>query len=83
MRLKPLLLVLLVLSFLAPLLGITAKTLAQGPQDPTEAIHLQDDSRITKLLNQMSPLEKVGQLMLITFDGTDTSENTKIAQLIR
>ena len=35
------------------------------------------------LINQLSPSEKVGQLFLITMDGTDVSENTPIYDLIQ
>jgi len=42
-----------------------------------------EDSIVADLLSRMSPLEKAGQLMLVTFDGTDTDENAKITQLIR
>ena len=42
-----------------------------------------EEEIITDMLIRMSPLEKVGQLMLISFDGTNTSENTDIAKLIK
>lgn len=34
------------------------------------------------LLEQMSPAEKVGQLFLVTFDGTDISPNSQVYDLI-
>ncbi len=42
-----------------------------------------EDQIIADLLSRMSPLEKAGQLMLVTFEGTDTDENAKITQLIK
>jgi beta-N-acetylhexosaminidase len=43
--------------------------------DPTESVQA--------LLNSMSPEERVGQLFLVTFTGTDLSENSQIYDLIR
>lgn len=75
MRLKVLLSCLLVLCLLAPTLSTQAQL---EPQAGTEL-----DKFIADMIAQMSPHEKVGQLMLITFDGTDTSETSKIYTLIR
>lgn len=80
MRIKPLLLVFILISFLASTFASPVSVLAQ---DPIEANQTQEDLRIRQLLDKMSPLEKVGQLMLITFEGTDTSSTSKIAQLIQ
>lgn len=38
---------------------------------------------VQALLNSMSPEERVGQLFLVTFTGTDLSENSQIYDLIR
>lgn len=80
MRIKSLLLVLLLLSLLASHLPLPARVLAQ---DATDTAQSQVDLHVRQLIEKMSPLEKAGQLMLITFEGTDTSDTSKIAQLIK
>ncbi|HNZ15021.1 MAG TPA: glycoside hydrolase family 3 N-terminal domain-containing protein, partial [Anaerolineaceae bacterium] len=42
-----------------------------------------EEQIILEMLQRMSPLEKAGQLMLVTFDGTDVSENSEIIELIQ
>ena len=44
---------------------------------------LPEDPIVADLLSRMSPLEKAGQLMLVTFEGTNTDEDAKITQLIK
>jgi beta-N-acetylhexosaminidase len=46
-----------------------------------EELSAEQKARI--LLNQMSPEEKVGQLFLVTFHGTDTSEESQIYDLVK
>jgi beta-N-acetylhexosaminidase len=40
------------------------------------------DQKAEALLNRLSPEERVGQLFLVTFKGTDISENSQIYDLI-
>lgn len=40
------------------------------------------DAQVEALLAEMSPLDRVGQLFVITFDGADTSFESDIAELI-
>jgi beta-N-acetylhexosaminidase len=57
--------------FLAALAPVPAR--AQTPAPPTE---------VASILNLMTPEERVGQLFLVTFTGTDTSETSQIYSLI-
>ena len=41
-----------------------------------------DDPRIQALIDQLTPEEKVGQLFLITFNGTDISSESQIYDLV-
>ncbi|MEK6256255.1 MAG: hypothetical protein N2C13_02915 [Chloroflexota bacterium] len=41
-----------------------------------------EDPRVQALLDQLTPEEKVGQLFLITFKGTDVSSDSQIYELI-
>ncbi len=56
-------------SFLTPVMGADAQT-----QPPS--------AQVQALLNSMSPEERVGQLFLVTFRGTDTSAESEIYDLI-
>lgn len=56
-------------SFLGPVVGAQAQTPTPPPQ-------------VQALLNAMSPEERVGQLFLVTFNGTDVSEESQIYDLI-
>lgn len=58
---------------LASLLGPVAGVRAQTPTPPPQ---------VQALLDSMTPEERVGQLFLVTFSGTDTSENSSIYDLI-
>ena len=64
---------LILLTFLAsplwPVAGVQAQTATPPPQ-------------VRALLSSMSPEERVGQLFLVTFSGTDTSEGSQIYDLI-
>ena len=42
-----------------------------------------DDSQLDALLDTMTPKERIGQLMLVTFEGTYLGPETPIVQLIR
>ena len=64
----------LIIGFLiTPIQTINAKT---GNQDNLPRKNAQD------LLADLSPKEKVGQLLLVTFNGIDTSEQSQINSLI-
>ncbi len=69
------LLLFLTLCLLAPL----ASAHAQGETPGLSA----EEQIILEMLQRMSPLEKAGQLMLVTFNGTDVSENSEIIELIQ
>ncbi|HSG44016.1 MAG TPA: glycoside hydrolase family 3 N-terminal domain-containing protein [Anaerolineales bacterium] len=56
-------------SLLGPLAGARAQTQTPPPQ-------------VQALLDSMTPEERVGQLFLVTFNGTDTSEESQIYDLI-
>ena len=45
-------------------------------------VRAQESDRAEQLLAQMTPAEKVGQLFLITFDGAEIHENSRIYSLI-
>ncbi|MEW6031211.1 MAG: glycoside hydrolase family 3 N-terminal domain-containing protein [Chloroflexota bacterium] len=64
---------LLLLTLLASLLGPAPAARAQTPTPP---VYIQN------LLADMTPEEKVGQLFLVTFLGTDASETSQIYDLI-
>jgi beta-N-acetylhexosaminidase len=64
---------LILLLVLVSLLGPVAGARAQAPTPPPQ---------VRALLNSMTPEERVGQLLLVTFSGTGTSEETQIYDLI-
>jgi len=68
MRLLRILFLLVILAAL-----VTAPVQAQTPAP---------DPKITSILNAMTPEERVGQLFLVTFNGTDTSEISQIYNLV-
>lgn len=61
------------LTFLASLLGPAAGAYAQTATPPPQ---------VRELLNAMTPEERVGQLFLVTFSGTDTGAESPIHDLI-
>src|SRR3990172_3565855 len=61
--------ILLLFVFLAALLPVPTAAQAQT-------------SDVTAILNSMTPEERVGQLFLVTFTGTDTSATSKIYNLM-
>src|SRR6266540_3615327 len=64
--------ILILIAFLGVLVPVSAVR-AQTPVPPTS---------VTAILNSMSPEERVGQLFLVTFNGTDTSETSQIYNLM-
>ena len=64
---------LILLLVLASLLGPVTGAYAQTPTPPPQ---------VRALLNSMTPEERVGQLFLVTFTGTDTGEESQIYDLI-
>lgn len=62
---------LLLIAFLATFAPISAQ--AQTPAPPLG---------VTAILNSMTPEERVGQLFLVTFNGTDTSATSQIYNLM-
>lgn len=63
----------ILLTFLASLLGPAAVARAQTPTPPPQ---------VRELLNAMTPEERVGQLFLVTFTGTETGIDSPIHDLI-
>jgi beta-N-acetylhexosaminidase len=68
MRLFKLLLLLVFLTMF-----VTAPVKAQTPPPP---------AAVAAILNSMTPEERVGQLFIVTFNGTDTSETSQIYKFI-
>ncbi len=64
---------LILLTFIAALLGPMVGASAQA--EPPSA-------QVQKALTSMTPEERVGQLFLVTFSGTDTNETSRIYDLI-
>ena len=73
MNLRHVLRWLVLLTILASLLGPVVGARAQTPTPPPQ---------VQALLNAMSPDERVGQLFLVTFNGTDAGEESQIYDLI-
>ena len=67
--LRWLVLLTLLASLLGPITGVHAQTQTPPPQ-------------VRALLNSMTPEERVGQLFLVTFSGTDFTESSPIYDLI-
>ena len=65
--------VIILTTFLASLLGPVPAARAQTPTPPT---------KVQAVLTSMTPEERVGQLFLVTFRGTDTSAGSQIYDLI-
>ena len=63
--------ILLLMVFLAVFFTIPVR--AQTPPPP---------AAVATILNSMTPEERVGQLFIVTFNGTDTSETSQIYKLI-
>jgi beta-N-acetylhexosaminidase len=73
MDLRRLLRGLTLLTLLASLLGPVVGARAQTPTPPPQ---------VRALLSAMTPEERVGQLLLVTFSGTDVGEESQIHDLI-
>ena len=77
MRLKPMLLRLFIILALAlPFLALESGRAMPASQSD-EAISL-----AAEILDTLSPEERVGQLFLVTFEGTGVGQNTQINDLI-
>ena len=71
--------------FLASLVVISAGTLSPWTQVQTTtpvSAAVQANQQAAQLLEQMTPEERVGQLFLVTYQGTDLSEESSIYKLI-
>ena len=64
------------------ILLITISSSLFGPLPVASAQTPIPQSRILEVLNAMSPEERVGQLFLVTFHGTDVSDESQIRDLI-
>ena len=64
---------LILLAMLGSLLGSASGAQAQTPMPPPQ---------VRALLSAMTPEERVGQLLLVTFSGTETGEESQIRDLI-
>jgi beta-N-acetylhexosaminidase len=69
---RALLAVMLIVVLVAPL-AITGKAAAQGGNPPTA---------VRAAFQKMTPEERIGQLFLVSFTGTDTSDKSQIYDLI-
>lgn len=69
-------LIIILIAFLSTLLFPVFSKAAPSFQGPTP------ESRAQALLDQLTPEERVGQLFLINFDGTDLDENSPLHTLI-
>ena len=56
--------------------------LLMGLHGEVKALNIQVEKQVQSLLEQMTPEEKVGELVLITFEGTNISSDSKIYDLI-
>lgn len=65
-------------SFALVLLAVPSGSVIASPRFQTE----DPDPRIQALLEQMTPEEKVGQLFLVTFQGSDVSQESSLYDLI-
>jgi beta-N-acetylhexosaminidase len=63
--------ILLLIAFLAA--SVTLPVQAQTPAPP---------AAVAAILNSMTPEERVGQLFIVTFNGTDTGETSQIYKLL-
>lgn len=76
-RARPLLALIFILMLLSPVFP------AQGGFDASESTQTAEPrQKAQALLARLTPEEKVGQLFLITFDGTDVAAGTQINDLI-
>ncbi len=67
-----------------PLLVLTLVVIILLPLAAPSAGRAQEtDNRVAQLMAEMSTAEKVGQLFLVTFPGTEVADDALIAELIR
>lgn len=69
---------LIVITTISGLLAVPGNTI-QAKDAAQENVPLQ---KATELLTRLTPQEKVGQLFLVTFKGTDTSDKSQIFSLV-
>ena len=69
-------------NFLRIFVLLTFLTSLSGPAIGAQAQTATPPPQVRALLGSMSPEERVGQLFLVTFSGTDTSEESQIYDLI-
>ncbi|MGC9357901.1 MAG: hypothetical protein ACP5GX_08545, partial [Anaerolineae bacterium] len=50
---------------------------------PLVAAQEQDDDPVQEMINQLSTRMKVGQLVMVSFPGTDVGDDSEIARLLR
>lgn len=72
---------LVLLGLLVPLAGPLPLT-AQTPQ-PTEPAPPADDAWLDEMLTSMTTADKVGQLFLVTFEGTEAGLTSEVAHLVQ
>ena len=53
------------------------------PLAPLRAAHAQEEDPVNQLMERMSSATKVGQLFLVTFPGTEVSDDAVVTELIR
>jgi beta-N-acetylhexosaminidase len=63
-------------------LFLTIAVLLPAVPRPAARAQTDDDNQIAALLDTMTPTERIGQLMLVTFEGTYLGPETPIVQLI-
>jgi beta-N-acetylhexosaminidase len=63
-------------------LAVPAPLLAQTPE-PTQPVPLPEDVWLEETLSRMSTADKVGQLFLVTFEGTEVDLQSDVAHLIQ
>ena len=70
------------LPFAAPIAAAPARQAGTGTPAPTPrpAVRPAD---VKAIMDRMTPADKVGQLFLVTFEGSDTSVESEIASLVR
>ncbi len=76
--LQTLLIILLMAGLLPAAVGY-----AQNGEPPGERLPEKTDVLVQKIIDSMSVEQRVGQLFLVTFQGSDTGPNSDIAHLVR
>ncbi len=68
---------------LLPILLIVSVALAVLPARPAAVASGDPDAQIQAIIDTLTPEERVGQLMLVTFEGSNLGPDTAIADLVR